>query len=191
MTERQKAYARAGVDVDLGNRLKRRIQSLVRKTHGPQVLGKIGGFGGLFAPNLRGMRKPVLVASVDGVGTKLKIAFAANRHDTVGADLVNHCANDIAVLGARPLFFLDYIGAEKLEPRVFSELLGGFTKACRAASCALIGGETAQMPGMYRRGEYDLAGCIVGVVNRSEIIDASMVRIGAVLLRLTWNGLQT
>ena len=117
------------------------------QTHGPEVLGKIGGFGGLFAPNFRGMREPVLVASVDGVGTKLKIAFAMNRHDTVGADLVNHCVNDIAVLGARPLFFLDYIGAEKLEPRVFDQLLRGFSKACRAAGCALIGGETAQMPG--------------------------------------------
>src|SRR5437870_10656603 len=188
---KKKAYARAGVDVDLGNSLKRRMQSLVRKTHGAEVLGKIGGCGGLFAPNLRGMRKPVLVASVDGVGTKLKIAFAANRHDTVGADLVNHCANDIAVLGARPLFFLDYIGAEKLEPRVFSELLSGFTKACRAASCALIGGETAQMPGMYRRGEYDLAGCIVGVVDRSQIIDGSKVRIGDVVLGLRSNGLHT
>ena len=191
MTERQKAYARAGVDVDLGNKLKRQIQSLVRKTHGPEVLGKIGGFGGLFAPNFRGMREPVLVTSVDGVGTKLKIAFAANKHDTVGADLVNHCVNDIAVLGARPLFFLDYIGAEKLEPRVFSELLGGFAKACRAASCALIGGETAQMPGMYRRGEYDLAGCIVGVVDRRQIIDGSKVRIGDVILGLASNGLHT
>jgi phosphoribosylformylglycinamidine cyclo-ligase len=188
---KKKAYARAGVDVDLGNKLKGRIQSLVRKTHGPEVLGKIGGFGGLFAPNFRGMHEPVLVASVDGVGTKLKIAFAASKHDTVGADLVNHCVNDIAVLGARPLFFLDYIGAEKLEPRVFSELLGGFTKACRAAKCALIGGETAQMPGMYRRGEYDLAGCIVGVVDRSEIIDGSKVRIGDVLLGLRSNGLHT
>ena len=155
------------------------------------MLGKIGGFGGLFAPNLRGMRKPVLVASVDGVGTKLKIAFAANKHDTVGADLVNHCVNDIAVLGARPLFFLDYIGAEKLEPRVFSELLGGFAKACRAASCALIGGETAQMPGMYQRGEYDLAGCIVGVVDRGEIINGSRVRVGDVVLGLSSNGLHT
>jgi phosphoribosylformylglycinamidine cyclo-ligase len=188
---KKKAYARAGVDVDLGNRLKRRIQSLVRKTHGPQVLGKIGGFGGLFAPNLRGMRKPVLVASVDGVGTKLKIAFAANKHDTVGADLVNHCVNDIAVVGARPLFFLDYIGAEKLEPRVFSELLSGFTKACRAASCALIGGETAQMPGMYQRAEYDLAGCIVGVVDRVGIINGSKVRVGDVVLGLPSNGLHT
>jgi phosphoribosylformylglycinamidine cyclo-ligase len=187
MTERQKAYARAGVDVDLGNRLKRRIQSLVRKTHGAEVLGEIGGFGGLFAMNFREMREPVLVASVDGVGTKLKIAFAANKHDTVGADLVNHCVNDIAVLGARPLFFLDYIGAEKLEPRVFSELLGGFAKA----SCALIGGETAQMPGMYRRGEYDLAGCIIGVVDRSRIIDGSKIRVGDVVLGLLSNGLHT
>lgn len=154
----KKAYARAGVDVDLGNRLKRRIQSLVRQTHGPQVLGKIGGFGGLFRANFSGMRDPVLVASIDGVGTKLKVAFALNKHDTVGADLVNHCVDDIAVLGARPLFFLDYIGCEKLEPRVFDQLLRGFSRACREAKCALIGGETAQMPGMYRRGEYDLAG---------------------------------
>jgi phosphoribosylformylglycinamidine cyclo-ligase len=188
---KKNAYARAGVDVNLGNELKRRIQSLVRKTHGPEVLGKIGGFGGLFAPNFRGMREPVLVASVDGVGTKLKIAFAANKHDTVGADLVNHCVNDIAVLGARPLFFLDYIGAEKLEPGVFSELLGGFTKACGAAGCALIGGETAQMPAMYRRSEYDLAGCIVGVVDRGQIIDGSKVRIGDVILGLSSNGLHT
>src|SRR5437879_236151 len=191
MTERQKAYARAGVDVDLGNRLKRRIQSLVRKTHGPQVLGKIGGFGGLFAPNLRGMRKPVLVASIDGVGTKLKIAFAANKHDTVAGDLVNHCVNDIAVLGARPLFFLDYIGTEKLQPQVFSELLRGFSKACRTARCALIGGETAQMPGMYRRGEYDLAGCIVGVVERSRMIDGCRIKPGDIILGLPSNGLHT
>jgi phosphoribosylformylglycinamidine cyclo-ligase len=191
MTERQKAYARAGVDIDLGNKLKRRIQSLVRKTHGPEVLGSIGGFGGLFAPNFRGMRQPVFVASVDGVGTKLKIAFAANKHDTVGADLVNHCVNDIVVIGARPLFFLDYVGTGKLEWRVFSELLSGFSKACRAANCALIGGETAQMPGMYRRGEYDLAGCIVGVVDRAQIIDGSKVRIGDVVLGLPSNGLHT
>src|SRR3984893_14931624 len=171
MTTRKKAYARAGVDVDLGNRLKRKIHQLVRQTHGREVLGKVGGFGGLFAPNFSGMREPVLVASVDGVGTKLKLAFAMNRHDTVGADLVNHCVNDIAVLGARPLFFLDYIGAEKLEPRVFDQLLAGFAKACRTAKCALIGGETAQMPGMYRKGEYDLAGCIVGVVDPPRMTD--------------------
>jgi len=188
---KKKAYALAGVDVDLGNLVKRRIQSRVRSTHGPEVLSKVGGFGGLFAPNFSGMRKPVLVASVDGVGTKLKIAFAMDRHDTVGADLVNHCVNDIAVLGARPLFFLDYIGAEKLEPRVFAQLLSGFTKGCRAAGCALIGGETAQMPGMYREGEYDLAGCIVGVVDRANLIDGRNIRQGDVILGLPSNGLHT
>ena len=187
----KKAYARAGVDVDLGNLVKRRIQSRVKGTHGPEVLGKVGGFGGLFAPNFSGMREPVLVASVDGVGTKLKIAFAMDRHDTVGADLVNHCVNDIAVLGARPLFFLDYIGAEKLEPRVFDQLLSGFAKACRTAGCALIGGETAQMPGMYKKGEYDLAGCIVGVVERAAMIDGTRVRHGDVVLGLPSNGLHT
>jgi phosphoribosylformylglycinamidine cyclo-ligase len=188
---KKKAYARAGVDVDLGNLVKRRIHSRVKSTHGVEVLAKIGGFGGLFAPNFSGMRKPVLVASVDGVGTKLKVAFAMNRHDTVGADLVNHCVNDIAVLGALPLFFLDYIGAETLEPRVFDQLLAGFTKACRAAGCALIGGETAQMPGMYRKGEYDLAGCIVGVVDRPKIIDGSRIKPGDVVVGLPSNGLHT
>src|SRR5882757_2096237 len=180
----KKAYARAGVDVDLGNTLKRQIQSLVKEAHGMQVLGKIGGFGGLFRAKFPGMHEPVLVASIDGVGTKLKVAFAMNRHDTVGADLVNHCVNDIAVLGAQPLFFLDYIGAEKLEPRVFHQLLSGFTKACRAAGCALIGGETAQLPDMYRKGEYDLAGCIVGVVDRSKMIDGSRIKPGDVVLGL-------
>jgi phosphoribosylformylglycinamidine cyclo-ligase len=187
----KKAYASAGVDVDLGNRLKRRIQSLVKQTHGPAVLGKIGGFGGLFRANFPGMRNPVLVSSIDGVGTKLKIAFALDKHDTVGADLVNHCVNDIAVPGARPLFFLDYIGCEKLEPRVFDQLLRGFSRACREAGCALIGGETAQMPGMYREGEYDLAGCIVGVVDRAEMIDGSTIEPGGVVLGLPSNGLHT
>src|SRR5437870_458041 len=186
-----KAYARAGVDVDLGNRLKRRIHQLVRQTHGSEVLGKIGGFGGLFAPNFSGMREPVLVSSTDSVGTKLKIAFALDRHDTVGADLVNHCVNDIAVLGARPLFFLDYIGCEQLRPRVFDQLLRGFANACRAADCALIGGETAQMPGIYRKGEYDLAGCIVGVVDRKKMIDGSTIKRGDVVLGLPSNGLHT
>jgi phosphoribosylformylglycinamidine cyclo-ligase len=190
-TQTKKAYARAGVDVDLGNLVKRSIQARVRTNHGPEVLGKVGGFGGLFAPDFSGMREPVLVASVDGVGTKLKVAFKMDRHDTVGADLVNHCVNDIAVLGARPLFFLDYIGAEKLEPRVFDQLLSGFAKACRAAGCALIGGETAQMPGMYRKGEYDLAGCIVGVVDRSKLIDGGRIKPGDILLGLPSNGLHT
>jgi phosphoribosylformylglycinamidine cyclo-ligase len=187
----KKAYPCAGVDVDLGNRLKKQIQSLVRKTHGPQVLGKIGGFGGLFRANFPGMREPVLVASIDGVGTKLKIAFALNKHETVGADLVNHCVNDITVLGARPLFFLDYIGCGKLESRVFQQLLRGLSRACRAAGCALVGGETAQMPGMYREGEYDLAGCIVGVVDRTKIIDGSKIKPNDVILGLASNGLHT
>src|SRR5213595_2208921 len=187
----KKAYARAGVDVDLGNRLKRGIQSLVRQTHSPQVLGKIGGFGGLLRASFPGMREPVLVASMDGVGTKLKIAFAMNKHDTVGMDLVNHCIDDIAVLGARPLFFLDYIGCERLDPRVFRQLLRGLSRACRAAGCALLGGETAQMPGMYREGEYDLAGCIVGVVERSKIIDGSKIKPGDIVLGLASNGLHT
>src|SRR6266849_5893825 len=189
--KKQKAYARAGVDVGLGNQLKRRIQRLLRQTHGSQVLGKIGGFAGLFRAQFPGMRDPVLVASIDGIGTKLKIAFALDRHDTVSADLVNHCVNDIAVVGARPLFFLDYIGCEKLEPRVFDQLIRGFSRACRAAGCALIGGETAQMPGMYRKGEYDLAGCIVGVINRARIIDGRKIKPGDIVLGLASNGLHT
>jgi phosphoribosylformylglycinamidine cyclo-ligase len=188
---KQKAYARAGVDVDLSNRLKREIHSLVRRTQGPQVLGKIGGFGGLFRAKFPGMREPVLVASIDGVGTKLKVAFAMNKHDTVGADLVNHCINDIAVLGARPLFFLDYIGCETLEPRVFQQLLRGLSHACRVADCALLGGETAQMPGMYLKGEYDLAGCIVGIVDRTKIIDGRTIQPGDIILGLASNGLHT
>src|SRR2546423_6368075 len=191
MAKKKKAYARAGVDVDLGNQLKRRIQSLVRQTHGPQVLGKIGGFGGLFRANFSGMREPILVSSIDSVGTKLKIAFALDRHDTVGADMVNHCVNDIAVVGARPLFFLDYIGCEKLRPRVFDQLLRGFSRASRAAGCALIGGETAQLPGMYRKDEYDLAGCIVGVVDRAKMIDGRKIRPGDIVLGLPSNGLHT
>ena len=191
MTKKGKAYARAGVDVDLGNKLKRGIQSLVRQTHGPQVLGKIGGFGGLFHASFSRLREPVLVASVDGVGTKLKIAFAMDRHDTVGVDLVNHCINDIAVLGARPLFFLDYIGCERLEARMFQQLLRGLSRACRSAGCALLGGETAQMPGIYRKGEYDLAGCIVGVVDRAKIVDGKNIKPGDVVLGLPSNGLHT
>ena len=187
----KKAYARVGVDVDLANKLKRDIGAFVRQTHGPQVLGKIGGFGGLFRASFPGMREPVLVASVDGVGTKLKIAFAMDKHDTVGVDLVNHCVDDIAVLGARPLFFLDYIGCERLELRLFQQLIRGLSRGCRAAGCALLGGETAQLPGMYRKGEYDLAGCIVGVVDRTKIIDGSKIKPGDVVLGLASNGLHT
>lgn len=188
---KKKAYAAAGVDVDLGNRVKSGIHALVKGTHGPEVLGKIGGFGGLFRANFKAMKDPVLVSSVDGVGTKLKLAFAADRHDTVGQDLVNHCVNDIAVVGARPLFFLDYIGAERLDPPVFAQLIKGFAKACKEAGCALIGGETAQMPGMYQRGEYDLAGTIVGVVDRKQALDGSRIRVGDTIIGLASNGLHT
>ncbi|MEQ1860898.1 MAG: phosphoribosylformylglycinamidine cyclo-ligase [Chthoniobacteraceae bacterium] len=191
MSKTKKAYAAAGVDVDLGNRVKSGIQALVKGTHGPEVLGRIGGFGGLFRPDFRGMKDPVLVSSADGVGTKLKLAFATGRHDTVGQDLVNHCIDDIAVIGARPLFFLDYIGAEKLEPQVFTQLLKGFAKACKAAKCAIVGGETAQMPGMYHPGEYDLVGTIVGVVDRPRLIDGSKIKRGDVILGLPSNGLHT
>jgi len=187
----KKAYAAAGVDVDLGNAVKGGIQQVVRSTHGPEVLGKIGGFGGLFQPNLKGYKAPVLVSSVDGVGTKLKIAFATGRHDTIGQDLVNHCINDIAVIGAKPLFFLDYLAAERLEPDVFAQILKGFAKACKAAGCAIIGGETAQMPGMYKRGEYDVAGTIVGIVDRPALLDGSRIRKGDVLIGLAANGLHT
>src|SRR4030095_12903319 len=191
MSQSKKAYAAAGVDVDLGNRVKKGIQALVKGTHGPEVLGKIGGFGGLFRPNFRGMKDPVLVSSADGVGTKLKLAFKTGRHDTVGQDLVNHCIDDIAVIGAKPLFFLDYVGAEKLQPEVFQQLLRGFAKACKAGKCAIVGGETAQMPGMYHPGEYDLVGTIVGVVDRPKIIDASRIKPGYVVIGLPSNGLHT
>ena len=187
----KKAYAAAGVDVDLGNRVKSGIHALVKGTHGPEVLGKIGGFGGLFRADFKGIKEPVLVSSVDGVGTKLKLAFAANKHDTVGQCLVNHCVNDIAVVGARPLFFLDYIGGERLEPAVFAQIIKGFAKACKEAGCALIGGETAQMPGMYQRGEYDLAGTIVGVVDRKKALDGSRIKVGDVIIGLASNGLHT
>ena len=177
--------------MDLGNKVKKGIHALVSATHGPEVLGKIGGFGGLFRPDFRGMKDPVLVSSVDGVGTKLKIAFATNRHDTIGQDLVNHCINDIAVIGARPLFFLDYIGGEKLDPVVFRQILKGFAKACKDGGCALIGGETAQMPGMYQSGEYDVAGTIVGVVDRPKMLDGSKIKVGDVIIGLKGHGLHT
>jgi len=188
---KQKAYARAGVDIDLGNRVKGTLPRLLAATHRPEVLGKVGGFGGLFALDLRKYRHPVLVSSVDGVGTKLKIAFALGRHDTIGQDLVNHCVNDIAVLGAEPLFFLDYIGTGRLEPRVFGEIIRGFAKACAENRCALIGGETAQMPGFYQAGEYDVSGTIVGVVEKSRMLDGKSIRAGDAVIGLASSGLHT
>ncbi|KAB2644044.1 MAG: phosphoribosylformylglycinamidine cyclo-ligase [Verrucomicrobia bacterium] len=187
------SYAQAGVNVALGNRVKAGIGNIVRQTHGAEVLGGIGGFGGLFQPDFkkRKIKKPVLVSSTDGVGTKLKIAFATGRHDTIGADLVNHCINDILVTGAEPLFFLDYIAAETLSPKTVRSILSGLSRACKAASCALIGGETAQMPGLYHPGEYDLAGTIVGVADRKQLLDGSRVKVGDVLIGLASNGLHT
>ena len=155
------------------------------------MLGKVGGFGGLFALDSKKFRQPVLVSSTDGVGTKLKIAFAMDRHGTVGQDLVNHCVNDIAVLGAEPLFFLDYIGTGKLQPRVFTELICGFARACAENHCALIGGETAQMPGFYRPGEYDLSGTIVGVVEKSRLLDGRGIKPGDAVIGLASSGLHT
>src|SRR5499427_9306663 len=181
---KKKAYASAGVDIDLGNRVKAGLPELLASTRRPGVLGKVGGFGGLFALDVAKYHEPVLVSSVDGVGTKLKLAFAMNRHDTIGQDLVNHCVNDIAVLGAEPLFFLDYIGTGKLEPRVFTEIIKGFAKGCAENHCALIGGETAQMPGFYAPGEYDVSGTIVGVVEKSKILDGKTIRPGDVVIGL-------
>ena len=189
---KQKAYARAGVDIDLGNRVKATLPKLLASTHRREVLGKVGGFGGLFALDMRRHRQPILVSSVDGVGTKLKIAFAMDRHDTIGEDLVNHCVNDIAVLGAEPLFFLDYLGTGKLEPHVFSEIIKGFVRGCAANHCALVGGETAQMPGFYQPGEYDVSGTIVGVVEKSRMLNGrKSVRRGDAVIGLESSGLHT
>lgn len=189
---KQKAYARAGVDIDLGNKVKSTLPQLLAATHRPEVLGKVGGFGGLFALDVRKYRQPVLVSSVDGVGTKLKIAFAMDRHDTIGADLVNHCVNDIAVLGAEPLFFLDYLGTGKLEPHVFTEVIKGFARACAENRCTLIGGETAQMPGFYQAGEYDVSGTIVGVVEKSKMLNGrKTVKRGDVVIGIESSGLHT
>jgi phosphoribosylformylglycinamidine cyclo-ligase len=187
----QKAYAAAGVDIDLGNRVKASLPRLLASTRRHEVLGQVGGFGGLFALDVKKFRQPVLVASTDGVGTKLKLAFAMNRHDTVGQDLVNHCVNDIAVLGAEPLFFLDYIGTGQLEPGVFEQLIQGFATACRENHCALIGGETAQMPGFYQVGEYDVSGTIVGVVEKTSILDGKGIRPGDAIIGLASSGLHT
>jgi phosphoribosylformylglycinamidine cyclo-ligase len=183
-------YRDAGVDIDAASRAKARIKRLARQTFNARVLREVGAFGGFFA--LNGLpRDAVLVASVDGVGTKLKIAFALGRHSTVGADLVHHCVNDIAVHGAAPLFFLDYLATGKLHPDVIAEVVKGMARACRAVGCALIGGETAEMPGFYPDDEYDLAGSIVGWVRRRHIVDGSRIRPGDLILGLPSLGLHT
>jgi phosphoribosylformylglycinamidine cyclo-ligase len=185
------SYADAGVDITSGDRSKQRIKMLARKTFNRQVLSEIGGFGGLFALDLEKFPNPVLVSSADGVGTKLKVAFELGIHHTVGQDLVNHCVNDIAVQGATPLFFLDYLATGKLEDMIVEKVVQGISEACRANGCALIGGETAQMPGFYADGEYDLAGTIIGAVSREKIITGEHVQIGDVLVGLPSNGLHT
>ncbi len=184
-------YKSSGVDIDAGNETVRRIKALARATFTPGVLSEIGSFGGLFRFDGRGCREPVLVASADGVGTKLKVAFLAGRHDTVGADLVNHCVNDILVQGARPLFFLDYLATGQLSPDVAGQVVAGLARGCRENGCALLGGETAEMPGFYAAGEYDLAGFIVGAVGRREVVDGTRLQAGDRLIGLPSSGLHT
>ncbi len=185
------SYADAGVDIERANRTKQRIKYLAQKTFNRCVLSDIGGFGGLFSIDKRKYSDPVLVSSVDGVGTKLKIAFEMHLHHTVGADLVNHCVNDIAVQGAAPMFFMDYFATGKLEGEIAEKVISGIADACKQNGCALIGGETAEMPGFYGNGEYDLAGFIVGVVDRDKIITGKEVQAGDVLIGLPSTGLHT
>src|ERR1700726_4868345 len=185
------AYQSAGVDIDAQERGLARVKELARATFTPGVLTEIGSFGGLFRPELAGMREPVLVASADGVGTKLMVARLAGDYSTVGRDLVHHCVNDILVQGALPLFFLDYLGAGALEPDRMVELVGGVADGCRQNGCALLGGETAEMPGFYQPGDYELVGFIVGLVDRSDVLDGSRVAAGSVLVGLPSAGLHT
>jgi len=184
-------YKASGVDIDAGHETVRRIKALARATFTPAVLSEIGLFGGLFRFDGQDCREPVLVASADGVGTKLKVAFLAGRHDTVGVDLVNHCVNDILVQGARPLFFLDYLATGRLSPDVAEQVVRGLARGCQENGCALLGGETAEMPGFYAAGEYDLAGFIVGVVDRPNLIDGRSLRAGDRLIGLASAGLHT
>lgn len=184
-------YADAGVDIDAANRATEKIKELARRTFNARTLSEIGSFGGMFDGAFPELRQPVLVASADGVGTKLKIAFATGVHNTVGHDLVNHCVNDILVQGARPLFFLDYIATGKLSPDTITSVIEGITGGCRQNGCVLLGGETAEMPGFYADGEYDIAGFIVGVVDREKIIDGHEIETGDVVLGLPSVGLHT
>jgi len=185
------SYSDAGVSIDAANQTTAKIKELAKRTFNNHVLSEIGSFGGMFSAAFPEMKEPILVASADGVGTKLKVAFLANVHNTVGQDLVNHCVNDILVQGARPLFFLDYFATGKLEPEVATAVIGGFAKACQENGCVLLGGETAEMPGMYSAGEYDLAGFIVGVVDKEKVIDGKGIEAGDVVLALPSSGLHT
>src|SRR5258706_5134527 len=184
-------YRDSGVDIDAGNETVRRIKSLAKATFTPAVLSDIGSFGGLFRLDRDRYQEPVLVSSADGVGTKLKVAFMMAKHDTVGADLVNHCVNDILVQGAEPLFFLDYLATGRLSPAVAEQVVTGVARACTENGCALMGGETAEMPGFYADGEYDIAGFIVGAVEKSKVIDGRSVVPGDVLIAVPAAGLHT
>jgi len=191
MTNPSLTYRDAGVNIDTFNSAKDRIRELARTTYTSGVISDIGSFGGMFECKFDGIHSPVLVSSTDGVGTKLKVAVMMNRHNTVGMDIVNHCVNDILVQGARPLFFLDYIATGRLDREVLLSVVEGIAQGCREAGCALIGGETAEMPGFYADGEYDLAGFIVGIVDKSRIIDGKSIRHGDVLIGLPSSGLHT
>jgi phosphoribosylformylglycinamidine cyclo-ligase len=191
MADADSSYRAAGVDIDAGNETVRRIKSLARSTFTSGVLSDIGSFGGLFALDRARFEEPVLVSSADGVGTKLKVAFTTGRHDSIGADLVNHCVNDVLVQGAEPLFFLDYLATGRLRPEVAEQIVRGVAAACRENGCALVGGETAEMPGFYADGEYDVAGFIVGVVERRKIVDGRGIVPGDVAIALPSSGLHT
>jgi phosphoribosylformylglycinamidine cyclo-ligase len=186
-----KSYKDAGVDIDLADHIVKKIKPLISKTFIPGVQGDIGGFGGLFSLTGQNYKEPVLVSGTDGVGTKLKIAFALNKHDSVGIDLVAMCVNDIVTCGAKPLFFLDYISIGKLSEKVAVELIKGIAEGCKMANCALLGGETAEMPDFYPQGEYDLAGFAVGIVEKSKIIDGREIREGDSVIGITSNGLHS
>ena len=191
MTKKQFTYKESGVDIKAGEELVNSIKGVVKETHSDAVLSNIGGFGGFFRPDFTGYKKPVFVSSVDGVGTKLIVAFKAGKYDTVGQDLVNHCVNDIAVCGATPLFFLDYFSTGKLEQNVGFEVIKGFATACKENGVALIGGETAEMPDIYGKGEFDLAGTIVGIVDEEKVINGAGIKEGDVLLGFKSSGLHT
>jgi phosphoribosylformylglycinamidine cyclo-ligase len=184
-------YADAGVNIDAGNEAVLRMKEHIRSTFTSGVLADVGAFGGMFALDKAATSEPVLVASIDGVGTKLKVAQMVGKHDTIGRDLVWHCVNDILVQGAHPLFFLDYFGTGRLDPLVAADVVKGMAEGCRSVNCALLGGETAEMPGMYAEGEYDLAGCIIGLVERGKIINGSRVAVGDALIGLASDGLHT
>src|SRR5688500_12807278 len=191
MPDQPITYRDAGVDIDEMNSAVMRMKEHVRSTFTPGVLSDLGSFGGIFAPDLSGYREPVLVSSIDGVGTKLKVAFAMGKHDTIGIDLVSHCVNDILVQGARPLFFLDYFSTGKLSQDIVVDVVKGLREGCRAAGCALIGSASAEMPGLYADGEYDLAGCTVGIAERGGIVDGGEITPGDAVIGLASSGLHT